>query len=72
MISPPVGKSGAKRVAERSQSGFFKKAMVVSQTSPRLNPQTWEAIPTAIPWLALTKMLGKVVGRRDGSFMVLS
>ena len=46
--------------------------MVVSHTSPRLKPHSWDAMPTAIPWLALTRMLGKVVGSRAGSFMVLS
>ena len=46
--------------------------MVVSQTSLRLKPQNWDAMPTAMPLLAETRMLGNVVGSRAGSFMVLS
>ena len=72
MIWPPVGKSGASSVETTSWSGFFSRAMVVSHTSPRLKPQIWDAMPTAMPWLADTSTLGKVVGSRDGSFMELS
>ncbi len=39
----------------------------VSHTSARLNPQRLEAIPTAMPMLAETRMLGKEVGSRRGS-----
>ena len=45
---------------------------MVSQTSLRLKPQNWDAMPTAMPVLAETRMLGNVVGSRAGSFMVLS
>ena len=72
MIWPPVGKSGASSVEATSWSGFFSRATVVSHTSPRLKPQIWDAMPTAMPWLADTSTLGKVVGSRDGSFMELS
>ena len=47
-------------------------AMVVSQSSLRLNGQMFDAIDTAIPTLELTRMDGKVVGSRVGSFKVLS
>ena len=55
-----------------SWSGFFRKAMVVSHTSPRLKPHRLLAMPTAMPWLALTSTLGKVVGSRAGSFSLPS
>ena len=59
-------------MAIRSARGFLIRAMAVSHTSPRLKPQILEAMPTAMPWLADTSTLGKVVGSREGSFMVPS
>jgi hypothetical protein len=47
-------------------------AIVVSQTSARLKPQIWLAMPTAIPVFALTSTFGNVVGRSVGSCMVPS
>ena len=70
--SPPVGKSGASSVSLMRTSGFFKKAIVVSQTSPKLKPHSWLAMPTAMPWLAETKIFGNVVGSSAGSFIELS
>ena len=49
MLDPPVGKSGPRSVSVSAQSGFFKKAAVVLHTSPRLNPQSMDAMPTAMP-----------------------
>ena len=46
--------------------------MVVLHTSSRLNGQIELAMPTAMPVLALTKMVGKVTGSRVGSFNLLS
>ena len=51
---------------------FCSKAIVVSHTSARLKPQKLDAMPTAIPWFADTRILGNVVGSKEGSFMVLS
>ena len=51
---------------------LFSRAIVVSHTSARLNPQILDAMPTAMPWFAETRMLGKVVGSKAGSFMVSS
>ena len=59
-------------MSSRSASGCLIRAMAASQTSVRLNPQRLEAMPTAMPRLALTRMLGKVVGSRAGSLVVLS
>ena len=67
-----MGKSGAGMVSIRSWSGFFIRAMAVSQTSLRLKPQMLLAIPTAMPVLAETRTMGKVVGIRVGYFMVTS
>ena len=64
-----MGKSGAFRWSSRFTWGFFRKATVASHTSPRLKPHRLEAMPTAMPWLALTSTLGKVVGSREGSCM---
>lgn len=47
-------------------------AAVVSQTSRKLNEQMLDAIPTAIPVFALTSTDGKVAGKSEGSFIVLS
>ena len=41
--------------------------MAASHTSPKLKPHRLEAMLTAMPWLADTSTLGKVVGRRVGS-----
>ena len=46
--------------------------MAVSQTSERLKEQMELAIETAMPTLELTSTAGKVVGKRDGSVIVLS
>ena len=48
------------------------RAMAAAQTSARLNPHRLEAMPTAMPMLAETRMLGKVVGRSRGSVRVPS
>ena len=72
IISPPVGKSGAGRVAMMSQSGSRMQLMAVSQTSARLKPQIWLAMPTAMPVLAETRTFGKAVGSSAGSFMLPS
>ena len=48
------------------------KCIVASHTSLRLNPQISDAIATPMPLFADTRMLGNVVGRRRGSFMVPS
>ena len=47
-------------------------AMVVSQSSVRLNEQMEDAIPTAMPRLTFARIVGKVTGSSTGSFMVLS
>ena len=67
-----MGKSGAFRVSRRSAWGSLMRAMVAWQTSARLNPQRFEAMPTAMPMLAETRILGKVVGSRIGSVRVPS
>ena len=72
MISPPVGKSGAGMVESRSCSGSRSHATVVSQTSARLKPHIWLAMPTAMPMFADTSTFGNAVGRSDGSFMLPS
>ena len=71
-ISPPVGKSGAGMVLSRSCSGSRRYATVVSQTSARLKPQIWLAMPTAMPRLEDTSTFGKAVGRSVGSRRVPS
>ena len=55
-----------------SASGSRMRAMAVRQTSSKLKGQMALAMPTAIPMLALTRMVGKVTGKRVGSFMVAS
>ena len=72
MTSPPVEKSGARRVSAMSHSGFWRYAISVRQTSSRLNEQMFDAMPTAIPVFAETSTFGKVVGRSVGSFIVES
>lgn len=57
---------------EMSCFGFRMHAAAVRQTSARLNGQMELAIPTAMPVLALTRIVGKVAGSNSGSFMVLS
>ena len=46
--------------------------MVAVHTSLRLKPQISDAMATPMPLLADTRMLGKVVGSRRGSFMAPS
>ena len=46
--------------------------MAVRHTSCRLKGQMLLAMPTAMPVLALTRMVGKVAGSKVGSCMVLS
>ena len=58
--------------SSRSQSGLRIHAAVALQTSRRLNEQMLLAMPTAIPMLAVTSTLGKAVGSKVGSSMVLS
>lgn len=59
-------------MSSRSASGCLIRAMAASQTSVRLNPQRLEAMPTAMPMLAETRILGKVVGSSTGSVRVPS
>ena len=69
---PPPGKSGARRVSNRSVSGSRIRAMVVRQTSAKLKEQILQAMPTAMPVLGFVSMVGKLAGSSRGSFMVLS
>ena len=52
--------------------GARRMAIVASQTSARLNEQIDEARPTAMPRFGETSTLGKDVGSKRGSFIVLS
>ena len=56
----------------RSACGSLRRATALAQTSARLNGQMELAIETAMPTFALTRMEGKVAGKRVGSVMVLS
>ena len=53
-------------------SGFFIRAMVVSQTSFKLKEQMLLAMGSALRCLADSSTLGKVVRSKLGSFMVAS
>lgn len=72
IISPPVGKSGAGSVDMMLCSGSRMSSIAVSQTSARLKPHIWLAMPTAMPVFAETRTLGNAVGSSTGSFMLPS
>ena len=72
MMIPLVGKSGPFTCSIRSDSsasGLSRTQIVALITSRRLWGGILVAMPTAMPWLALTSTLGKVVGSRVGSCM---
>ena len=75
MMYAPPGKSGALMMSISVSTvvfGWRSSAIVASQTSPRLKEQMEDAMPTAMPMLGETKMLGNEVGSSTGSVVELS
>ena len=80
IIKAPDFPGGAEIIYDREQMrkiyetgvGSFKRAIVASQSSDKLNEHIEQAIPTAMPRFGESKIFGKVVGNRTGSVCVLS
>ena len=71
----PVGKSGPLTNCIRSSgvaSGWSIRWIVASMTSPRLCGGMFVAMPTAMPWLPLTRRLGNRAGSTTGCSLVPS